>query len=147
VVIAIAKHACGQLHLSRSVLLPSILTIPVIFSYSTFEMRSCGSLQAIKKNKTEANKYHEIELSKYMLKELLPYLRRLDEEQMAEREIEAKRQGIISSKSLAYCNAFRLIFFFSLINVSCFCHASWFCFYILELIISSFFLLCFGLLT
>jgi hypothetical protein len=89
-------------------------------------MRSCGSLQAIKNNDKEANKDHEIELSKYMLNELLPYLRRLDEEQMVEREIEAKRQGIFSSKSLAYCNAFRLIFFFSLINVSCFGHASWF---------------------
>jgi hypothetical protein len=113
VVIAIAKHACDQLHLSRSVLLPSILTIPVIFSYSTFEMRSCGSLQAIKRNNTETNNDHKVELSKYMLKELLPYLRRLDKEQMVEKEIEAKRQGIFSSKSLAYHNPFRLFFFFS----------------------------------
>lgn len=56
-------------------------------------MRSPGSLQAIKK-KTETNKDHEVGPSKYMLKELLPHLIRLDEEQMTEKEIEAKRQGV-----------------------------------------------------
>ncbi|KAK2458983.1 lysine-specific demethylase JMJ25 [Trifolium repens] len=61
-------------------------------------LRSTALIKAIKKNETEANKDHEIELSKYMLKELLPYLRRLDEEQMAEREIEAKRQGLSLSE-------------------------------------------------
>jgi hypothetical protein len=35
-----------------------------------------------------------------MLKVLLPYLRRLDEEQMAEKEIEAKRQGIFPQRVL-----------------------------------------------
>ncbi|KEH17360.1 transcription factor jumonji (jmjC) domain protein [Medicago truncatula] len=44
------------------------------------------------KNKTETNNDHDIEFSKYMLKYLLPYLRELDLEQMAEKEIEAKIQ-------------------------------------------------------
>jgi len=58
----------------------------------------------------ETNNDHEVELSMYMLKQLLPYLRRLDEEQMAEKEIEAKRQGIFSTKSLT-CNSFLLAFY------------------------------------
>ena len=70
----------------------------------------CGSLQAIKM-KTETNNNHEAELSKYMLKELLPHLRRLDEEQMVEKAIEAKRQGTFSSKSLTSCCPFLLAFF------------------------------------
>jgi len=61
------------------------------------------------KNKTETKKDHDIEFSKYMLKYLLPYLRELDLEQMAEKEIEANIQGIFSSKTLSSC-----IIFFSL---------------------------------
>jgi hypothetical protein len=38
-----------------------------------------------------------------MLKILLPYLIRLDQEQMVEKEIEAKRQGICSSNTLTSC--------------------------------------------
>ncbi|KAI5401755.1 lysine-specific demethylase JMJ26 [Lathyrus oleraceus] len=56
-------------------------------------LRSCVLVNAIKK-KTETNKDHEVGPSKYMLKELLPHLIRLDEEQMTEKEIEAKRQGL-----------------------------------------------------
>ncbi|XP_024630937.1 lysine-specific demethylase JMJ25 [Medicago truncatula] len=60
-------------------------------------LRSCALIKEIK-TKTETNNNHEFELSKYMVKELLPYLRRLDEEQMVEKEIEAKRQGLSHSK-------------------------------------------------
>ncbi|WJX21577.1 hypothetical protein P8452_10988 [Trifolium repens] len=61
-------------------------------------LRSTTLIKAIKRNNTETNKDHEVELSKYMLKELLPYLRRLDKEQMVEKEIEAKRQGLSLSE-------------------------------------------------
>lgn len=47
----------------------------------------------MKKN-AKTNKDNGVEHSKYLLKGLLPYLRQLDEEQMIEREIEAKIQGI-----------------------------------------------------
>ncbi|CAK8574223.1 unnamed protein product [Lathyrus sativus] len=57
-------------------------------------LRSRVLLNEIKEKKTETNKDHEVGPSKYMLKELLPHLRRLDEEQMAEKGIEAKRQGL-----------------------------------------------------
>ncbi|XP_058772085.1 lysine-specific demethylase JMJ25-like [Vicia villosa] len=46
------------------------------------------------KHKTETDRDYGVGLSKYMLKELLPHLRRLDEEQMVEKEIEAKTQGL-----------------------------------------------------
>jgi hypothetical protein len=88
--------------------------------------------------KTETNNNHEFELSKYMLKELLPYLRRLDEEQMVEKEIEAKRKGTFSSKSLTFCCPFLLAFFPILLLM---CVA-------LPMLHGSFFLLLsFGLLT
>ncbi|PNY02636.1 lysine-specific demethylase 3B, partial [Trifolium pratense] len=61
-------------------------------------LRSSTLIKAIKKSNPQTNKDDEVELSKYMLKELLPYLRRLDEEQMAEKEIEAKRQGVSLSE-------------------------------------------------
>ncbi|CAI8601741.1 unnamed protein product [Vicia faba] len=50
------------------------------------------------KQRVETNKDEEVEFSKYMLKGLLPYLRQLDEEQMVEKEREAKRQGLSFSK-------------------------------------------------
>ncbi|XP_058774973.1 lysine-specific demethylase JMJ29-like [Vicia villosa] len=56
-------------------------------------LRSRVLINAIKE-KTETNEDPEVGPSKYMLKELLPYLIRLDEEQMTEKEIEAKRQGL-----------------------------------------------------
>lgn len=40
-------------------------------------------------------KEEEVEFCKYMLKGVLPYLRQLDQEQMIEKEREAKRQGIL----------------------------------------------------
>jgi hypothetical protein len=40
-------------------------------------------------------KDEEAKFSKYLLKRLLPYLMRLDEDHMIEKEIEANRQGII----------------------------------------------------
>jgi [histone H3]-dimethyl-L-lysine9 demethylase len=46
------------------------------------------------KYKVETNNDEEVEFSKYMLKGLLPHLRRLDEEQMIEKEREARRRGI-----------------------------------------------------
>ncbi|CAJ2630944.1 unnamed protein product [Trifolium pratense] len=61
-------------------------------------LRSSTLIKAIKKSNPQTNKDDEVELSKYMLKKLLPYLRRLDEEQMAEKEIEAKRQGVSLSE-------------------------------------------------
>lgn len=45
----------------------------------------------------------EVDL-KYLLKRLLPYLRQLDEEQMVEKKIEAKKQGIFSSKLMIWIN-------------------------------------------
>ncbi|GAU51050.1 hypothetical protein TSUD_371280 [Trifolium subterraneum] len=56
-------------------------------------LKSSKLIEAIK-DKKATNKDHEVELSKYMLKILLPYLIRLDQEQMVEKEIEAKRQGL-----------------------------------------------------
>lgn len=44
---------------------------------------------------TNITKEEEVEFSKYVLKGLLPYLRQLDEEQIIEKEREAKRQGIL----------------------------------------------------
>jgi len=46
------------------------------------------------KRKAETNNEEEVEFSKYLLKGLLPHLRRLNEEQMIEKEREAKRRGI-----------------------------------------------------
>ncbi|XP_027189817.1 lysine-specific demethylase JMJ26-like isoform X3 [Cicer arietinum] len=60
-------------------------------------LRSTALINEIKKN-AKTNSDHEVEHFEYMLKELLPYLRRLDEEQLAEKEIEAKRQGISLSE-------------------------------------------------
>ncbi|KEH42474.1 putative transcription factor C2H2 family [Medicago truncatula] len=60
-------------------------------------LQSLALIKAIK-DKRETYNDHEVELSKYMLKILLPYLRQLDEEQMAEKEIEAKRQGLSCSE-------------------------------------------------
>ncbi|CAJ2630941.1 unnamed protein product [Trifolium pratense] len=59
-------------------------------------LRSTKLIKAIKRSNPQTNIEidDEVELSKYMLKELLPYVRQLDEEQMAEKEIEAKRQGM-----------------------------------------------------
>ncbi|GAU18065.1 hypothetical protein TSUD_51760 [Trifolium subterraneum] len=57
-------------------------------------LRSTTLIKAIKDSNPQTNKDFVVEPSKYMLKELLPYLRRMDEEQMAEKEIEAKRQGL-----------------------------------------------------
>ncbi|KAK2408432.1 lysine-specific demethylase JMJ25 [Trifolium repens] len=58
-------------------------------------LQSTKLINAIKK-KEATNKDHEDELSKYMLKILLPYLIQLDQEQMV--EIEAKRQGLLLSE-------------------------------------------------
>jgi len=46
------------------------------------------------KRKAETNNEEEVEFSKYLLKGLLPHLRRLNEEQIIEKEREAKRRGI-----------------------------------------------------
>lgn len=46
------------------------------------------------KRKAETINEEEVEFSEYLLKGLLPHLRRLDEEQMIEKEREAKRRGI-----------------------------------------------------
>jgi len=52
------------------------------------------------KEKTKTNKDEKVELSTYLMQVLLPYLRLLDEEQMVEKETEAKIQGIFSIKSV-----------------------------------------------
>ncbi|WJX72605.1 hypothetical protein P8452_56465 [Trifolium repens] len=61
-------------------------------------LQSTKLINEIKKkedsNKDQEIKKKEVELSKYMLKILLPYLIRLDQEQTVEKEIEAKRQGL-----------------------------------------------------
>lgn len=44
------------------------------------------------------SKVEEIEHSKYLLHALLPFLKRLNDEQLIEMEIEARRQGILSSR-------------------------------------------------
>lgn len=43
------------------------------------------------------SKDEEIEHSKYLLHALLPFLKRLNDEQLIETEMEARRQGILSS--------------------------------------------------
>ena len=45
------------------------------------------------KRNVEINEGERFEHPKYLLKQLLPYLRQLDKEQMIEKDIEAKRQG------------------------------------------------------
>ncbi|ESW14774.1 hypothetical protein PHAVU_007G016300 [Phaseolus vulgaris] len=50
------------------------------------------------KEKTKTNKDEKVELSTYLMQVLLPYLRLLDEEQMVEKETEAKIQGIAVSE-------------------------------------------------
>jgi len=50
----------------------------------------------MKKNPTR-DKGEKVEHSLYLLQVLLPFLRQLDEEQMIEKEIEAKIQGIMFS--------------------------------------------------
>ncbi|KAK2368302.1 lysine-specific demethylase JMJ25 [Trifolium repens] len=61
-------------------------------------LQSTKLINEIKKkedpNKDQEIKKKEVELSKYMLKILLPYLIQLDQEQTVEKEIEAKRQGL-----------------------------------------------------
>lgn len=49
------------------------------------------------KNIVKINEDERGELSKYLLKGLLPYLRQLDKEQIIEKELEAKRRGIFFS--------------------------------------------------
>ncbi|XP_054808574.1 lysine-specific demethylase JMJ26-like isoform X2 [Prosopis cineraria] len=53
-------------------------------------------ITAIKDAKIDENV--EVEFFKYLLPMLLPYLRQLDEEQMIEKETEAKRQGVTLSE-------------------------------------------------
>ncbi|XP_057423746.1 lysine-specific demethylase JMJ26-like [Lotus japonicus] len=57
-----------------------------------------GDLLKRLKVKRNTDEGKEVELYKYLLKHLLPYLRQLDEEQMMEKEIEAKRQGLSLSE-------------------------------------------------
>ncbi|XP_061337465.1 lysine-specific demethylase JMJ26-like [Gastrolobium bilobum] len=57
-----------------------------------------GELIEEMKKETETKTDEKVELLKYLLKGLLPYLRQLDEEQMIEKEIEAKRQGLSLSE-------------------------------------------------
>jgi len=68
-----------------------------IFSiHSTFLILLSYTLQSIKQKKDDdTNNDHQVEVSKYMLKALLPHLIRLDQQQMVEKEIEAKIQGIL----------------------------------------------------
>jgi len=70
-----------------------------IFSiHSTFLILLSYTLQSIKQNKDdETNVDQKLALSKYMLKALLPHLTRLNQQQMVEKEIEAKIQGILYS--------------------------------------------------
>jgi len=87
-----------------------------IFLYSTFDLKcdsSSSSLQETK-NKKESNNDHDIETSKYMLECLLPYLRQLDLEQMAEMEIEAKIQGVVFLQE----SLLQSLFFFSFLLMS-----------------------------
>jgi len=80
--------------------------------YSTFDLKCDSSFYSLQetKNKTESNNDHDIETSKYMLEYLLPYLRQLDLEQMAEMEIEARIQGVLFlQESLSLHSLFFLI--------------------------------------
>ncbi|KAK4261918.1 hypothetical protein QN277_004853 [Acacia crassicarpa] len=54
--------------------------------------------KAKEKNKEKHVTTEEVEYYKYLLSVLLPYLRQLNEEQMMEKEIEAKRQGVSLSE-------------------------------------------------
>ena len=53
----------------------------------------CYLLQELKNLKLEVSKEEELQYSKFFLRALLPFLKQLDEEQMMEREIEAKSKG------------------------------------------------------
>ncbi|KAI5401748.1 hypothetical protein KIW84_066279, partial [Lathyrus oleraceus] len=62
-------------------------------------LRSFKCINEMKQRvETNITKEEEVEFSKYVLKGLLPYLRQLDEEQIIEKEREAKRQGLSFSK-------------------------------------------------
>ncbi|XP_039690605.1 lysine-specific demethylase JMJ25 [Medicago truncatula] len=84
----------------------------IIFSSEAVKKEENGGFVKKEKketrNKKESNNDHDIEASKYMLEYLLPYLRQLDLEQMAEMEIEARLQGLSSLSELkikgAYCS-------------------------------------------
>ncbi|XP_057428134.1 lysine-specific demethylase JMJ29-like [Lotus japonicus] len=60
-------------------------------------MRSGNLLEKVK-DEGATNEGNKVELNKYLLKHLLPYLRQLDEEQKMEKEIEANRQGLSLSE-------------------------------------------------
>ncbi|KAF7808295.1 lysine-specific demethylase JMJ25-like isoform X1 [Senna tora] len=75
-----------------------------------------------KEQEEQIYKYEEVEHRKYLLQALLPYLKQLYEEQMAEKEIEAKRQGLplselqveradCSDKERVYCDNCRTSIF------------------------------------
>jgi hypothetical protein len=51
-------------------------------------------LQNLKNKELNASEYEEIECYKYVLQTILPFLRRINDEQMIEKEMEAKIQGI-----------------------------------------------------
>lgn len=60
-------------------------------------------LQEEKNNlEVEVSDAEKIEHSKYLLLALLPFLKRLSDEQEAERELEAKRQGISDYQYVTY---------------------------------------------
>ncbi|XP_058772086.1 lysine-specific demethylase JMJ25-like [Vicia villosa] len=61
-------------------------------------LRSFKLINEMKQRVETNTKEEEVEFSKYMLKGVLPYLRQLDQEQMIEKEREAKRQGLSFSK-------------------------------------------------
>jgi len=54
---------------------------------------SCYLLQELKNLNLEVSKEEVVRYSKFFLRALLPFLKQLDEEQMMEREIEARRKG------------------------------------------------------
>lgn len=98
--IAIAKHACGWTHLLKSV--SPFLTSHelVVFSFDVIFFNVCNGRQIIYILLQNLNlelivsEDEQFEHYKYALQTLLPFLKRLNEEQIIEKEMEAKRQGI-----------------------------------------------------
>ncbi|MED6179815.1 hypothetical protein PIB30_004460 [Stylosanthes scabra] len=57
-------------------------------------LRSTDRIKELKEKKKDSSNHERVDFSLYLLKCILPYIKQLDKEQTAEKEFEAKRQGV-----------------------------------------------------
>ncbi|MED6213932.1 hypothetical protein PIB30_098233, partial [Stylosanthes scabra] len=57
-------------------------------------LRSTDLIKELKENRGKSSHHKRVDFSLYLLKCILPYIKQLDKEQTAEKEFEAKRQGV-----------------------------------------------------